>query len=101
MTVVYTDEQIGDISEPAGRLVQANGLYVNQLIVTDMRDAYELAITYRENRLTAQAVEIERLRTEHQAILIWAKLVYRWLSTYFAVPPGFMKDVPTAVIRER
>lgn len=52
--------------------------------------------------LVAQLIELHRRQTaEHQAILIWAKLVYRWLMTYFAVPPKFMRDVPPAIIRER
>ncbi len=63
-----------------------------------------LAVTGTQETAQAakQLIELHRRQTaEHQAILIWAKLVYRWLSTYFAVPPGFMRDVPPAIIRER
>ena len=52
--------------------------------------------------LVAQLIELHRRQTaEHQAILIWAKLAYRFLSTYFDAPPKFMRDVPPAIIRER
>jgi len=63
--------------------------------------AAAVRISQLEAALAERDAEIERVRSEYQAVLIWAKLVYRWLSTYFAVPPKFMRDVPPAIIRER
>jgi prefoldin subunit 5 len=84
---IWTDQKIVDLSEPAGRLVQENGIYVNQLIVTDMRNDYELAITYRGNKiarlrekvgrvtdaLANAEAEIERLRAELAQTKVEAK----------------------------
>ncbi len=90
----------------SGKLLDADE--VIEFGLADMAAVYEdddvMYIADGNTPIILSSVELvgdSRQTAEHQAVLIWAKLVYRWLSTYFAVPPGFMRDVPPAIIRER
>lgn len=66
--MLWSDEKINDVSEYGNNLVDPGFRYINSLIASDMRDDYELAITYRDNTIIAQAAEIERLKATRELV---------------------------------
>ena len=65
----WTDAKINDVCEPGTRLINPEFQYINKLIVEDMRNDYELALTIANNRLAAAAAEIERLQAQVMALV--------------------------------
>lgn len=68
--MLWTDKKINDVCEPGSRLVNYEFHYVNRLIVEDIRNDYELALTYANNNLAAAAAEIKRLTAENAALRV-------------------------------
>jgi len=70
--MLWTDEKINELCVHGAFPGFLEDDYVNRLLVDDMRNDYEMALTYANNRLTDAAAEIERLTAENKAL--------RWLA---------------------
>lgn len=74
--MLYTDQMLEEVSEPANRLV-TDGRYINVLIVQDIRDAYEEALG-RQATLS---------RLENNAALILAEQPDEQVAAFLAETP--------------